>query len=251
MWPEGRPSTGAKPSTKEILKIARRTTSIIKSKITSNVCLFGSAAVYLCADPSRVPDVRIDVLARILLVLPLTAHPQDVDMVINTPFYDDEQIKKIIVEADSRYFLQRSNKWPNAKYMKLYCRLPGWHRNGRCVKVDILVPPSDLGLPEILASDTPVIKDIPVMPLFALLVMKTQGWWDHRVSFREDFRAKEDADIDDVDALLDRAADEDVDYNQECGQYTSKFMDKALRMARKFVRHNGRREKWKAIGFPL
>ena len=235
------------------MKIARRTTSIIKSKITSNVCLFGSAAVYLCADPSRVPGVRIDVLAHILLV-PLTAHPQDVDMVINTAFYDDEQIKKIIVEADSRYFLQRSNKWPNALYMKLYCRLPGWHRSGRCVKVDILVPQSrKLGLPEILASDTPVIKDIPVMPLFALLVMKTQGWWDHRVSPKnlKHFRAKVPADIDDVDALLDRAAEKDVDYDQECGQYTSKFMNKALRMARKFVRHNGRREKWEAIGFPL
>jgi hypothetical protein len=244
MWPQG------PPSTKEILKISRRTTDIIQSKITSNVCLFGSAAAYLWADPGRVPNVRIDLLVR--MVLPFTAHTQDVDIVVNAS-YDAEKIKEIIVETDSRYFLKPARQ-RDADYEVLFCRLPGWHRRRRCVKVDILVPPSDLGLPEILASDTPIINDIPVMPLFALLVMKTQGWWDHRVSPREDFRAKEDGDVDDVDALLDHAADEDVDYEVEraSGRYTSEFMDKTLLHARRFVSVlRGRREKWKAIGFPL
>ena len=234
MWPEG------PPSTKEILKIARRTTSIIKSKIPSNVYLFGSAAVYLWANPGRVPGVRIDLLARIL---PLTAHPQDVDIVVVNTFYDAEQIKAIIVGADDRYFLKPA-RWRDADYEVLYCRLPGWRSRRRRVKVDIVVPPSNLGLPKISASDT--IEDIPVMPLFALLVMKTQGWWD-----RKDFRAKVNADIDDVNALLYRAAEKYVDYNQVCGQYTSEFMRKALVMARRFVRRHGRREKWRAIGFPL
>ena len=186
----------------------------------------------------------------LLVYLPLTAHSQDVDIVVNA-FYDAEQIKAIIVDADDRYFLKPARR-RDADYEVLFCRLPGWRSRRRCVKVDILVPPSDLGLPEILASHTPFINNIPVMPLFALLVMKTQGWWDHRVSFREDFRAKEDGDVDDVDALLDRAADEDVDYEEERGRYTSEYMDKALLHARRFVSVlRGRREKWKAIGFPL
>jgi hypothetical protein len=42
----------------EIWKIARRTTNIIESNITSNVCLFGSAASSLWADIGRVPNVR-------------------------------------------------------------------------------------------------------------------------------------------------------------------------------------------------
>ncbi len=46
------------PSILEIWKIARRTTDIIESEITSNVCVFGSAAVSLCADIDHAPKVR-------------------------------------------------------------------------------------------------------------------------------------------------------------------------------------------------
>jgi len=227
MWPQG------PPNTKEILKISRRTTDIIQSRITPNVCLFGSAAAFLWTDTGR----RV---------------PNDIDILVNTS-YDAEQIKEIIVDADDRYFLKRARR-RSAQYKVLWCRLPGWrtpHR--RCVKVDILVPPCEpLGLPEILASDTPVIENIPVMPLFDLLVLKTQGWWDHRVSPRKDLRAKEDGDVDDVDALLDRAVEEDVDYELVRGRHTSGFMHKALLLARRFVSVlRGRRGEWKAIGFPL
>jgi hypothetical protein len=175
-----------------------------------------------------------------------------VDIVVNT-FYDAEQIKEIIVDTDNRYFLQRPRQ-RNSPYKKMFCRLPGWYTHARCVKVDILVPPSGkLGLPEILESEIPVISDIPVMPFFALLVMKTQGWWDHRVSPRTDFRTKEDGDVVDVEALLDHATDENVDYEEEraSGRYTSEFMDKALLHVRRFVSLHGRRWKWRAIGFPM
>ena len=46
------------PTEQEIWKIARRTTDIIESYITTNVCLFGSAASSLWADIGRVPKVR-------------------------------------------------------------------------------------------------------------------------------------------------------------------------------------------------
>ena len=46
------------PTEQEIWKIARRTTDIIQSNITPNVCLFGSAATSLWADIGRVPNVR-------------------------------------------------------------------------------------------------------------------------------------------------------------------------------------------------
>lgn len=90
------------------------------------------------------------------------------------------------------------------------------------------------------------------MPLFDLLVMKTQGWWNHRVSPRKDFRAKEDGDVADVDALLDRAIEEDVSYQEErgVGRHTSEFMDWALLLSRRFVSLHRRREKWRAIEFP-
>jgi hypothetical protein len=132
------------------------------------------------------------------------------------------------------------------------CRLPGWHTYHRRVKVDILTS-GTINLPEILASETYQINNIPVMPLFDLLVMKTQGWWDHRISPREDFRAKVQVDVIDVDALLDRAIEEGIEYEDESAPYrhTYEFMELALVLARRFVKRHRRRGKWRAIGFPL
>ena len=176
---------------------------------------------------------------------------QDIDIVVS--YGDDpEWIKRAIVDADDRYFLEPSKK-RREKYKKLYCRLPGFHAYDRCIKVDILVPPSELGLPDVDSFETPVINDIPVMPLFELLVMKTQGWQHHRTSEREDFRAKVNADVTDIDALLDCAIQEDVWYQDEIdsNRLPSEFMDWALTLARMFARRHGRWRKWKAIGFPL
>ena len=132
------------------------------------------------------------------------------------------------------------------------CRLPGWHAYRRSVKVDILTS-GTINLPAILASDTPQINNIPVMPLFDLLVMKTQGWWHHRISPRKDFQEKVKADVVDVDALLDRAEEEGVEYEDEHAafRHTCEFMEWALLLARRFVRRHRRRGKWRAIGFPL
>jgi hypothetical protein len=55
------------PTEEEIWKIARRTTDIIESNITSKVCLFGSAACSLWADIGRVP--RVCRATRIYLLL--------------------------------------------------------------------------------------------------------------------------------------------------------------------------------------
>ncbi|KAN0133060.1 hypothetical protein V8E53_009090 [Lactarius tabidus] len=219
------------PSAKEIEKIARRTTDIIKVHITTNVCVFGSAAAHLWADIGRVPH--------------------DIDILVHHPYFDAERIKEIIANADSRYFLKPS-RFRKAKHKILMCRLPGWHAYHRCVKVDILIP-GTINLPEIPASATPDIERIPVMPLFELLVMKTQGWWNHRVSPRKDFQAKVDADVDDVDALLDRAKEEGIEYEDERAicRHTHEFMEWALLLARRFVKKHRRRGKWRAIGFPL
>ena len=51
------------PSDKEIERIAQRTTNIIKDRITSNACVFGSVVAYLWADIGRVPHVRACLLS--------------------------------------------------------------------------------------------------------------------------------------------------------------------------------------------
>ncbi|KAF8489439.1 hypothetical protein F5888DRAFT_1621967 [Russula emetica] len=220
------------PTEQEIRKIARRTTDIIDSNITSNVCLFGSAASSLWANIDRVPN--------------------DIDVVISEEGWDPEDIKKLIVGADDRYYLERSRK-RGATYRKLYCRLPGWATDDtRCVKIDILVPPT-LNLPAISADETNFIRKIPVMPIFDLLIMKTQGWWDHRNSDRADYRAKQSADVSDIVALLKRAKFEKVSYVDEFNEdrHSREFMSRARSLVNRFVGVYGKTRQWRALGFPV
>ncbi|KAH9017347.1 hypothetical protein EDB83DRAFT_2571340 [Lactarius deliciosus] len=179
-----------------------------------------------------------------LAVRPLTSgltigrDPNDVDIVLwdEGESLDPEEVKQFIVHTDDRYFLKPSKR-PGATYEILYCRLPGWRTDPdwRRIKVDILVAPGELGLPKIKSYEQNRIAGIPVMPLFALLIMKTKGWWDHRISSRWDFRAKERADVTDIDALLNRALEEEVSYQVEKYRYTSKFIRRGITLARKIL----------------
>jgi hypothetical protein len=135
----------------------------------------------------------------------------------------------------------------------LYCRLPGYATdNTRRVKVDILVPPT-LNLPAISASERCHINNIPVMPIFELLVMKTQGWRDHRNSYRADFRAKESADVSDIFALLERAKEENVSYINKAKKcrHSLEFLNLAFSLANGFVRVYRWPRQWRALGFPV
>jgi hypothetical protein len=177
---------------------------------------------------------------------------QDIDLVITagrSEHFDSEDIKEEIVDKDDRYFLEPSRQ-PNATYQVLYCRLPGWWTENRCVKIDILVPPA-LGIPRILSSNTVVIGGIPVMPLFDLLVMKIQGWQDHDNSRRPDFRAKVGVDVTDIRALLNRALSEHIWYPTEKGRHSDKFIDRARTLSFKFIKRHGGSEIFQKLGFPV
>ena len=186
---------------------------------------------------------------------PRTTITQDIDIVVSAEVLgltaEDiaEEIKERIVEADDRYFLQASRR-RNATHRILYCRLPGWRTYGRQIKVDILVPPT-LNLPEIRSHDVVYFDGIPVMPLFDLLVMKLQGWWDHRTSPRDDFRAKESVDVDDIRALLDRADTENLSYDDEINGHYQDFVDNACTLLRRFVSVYGGNKRWRYLGFPV
>jgi hypothetical protein len=182
----------------------------------------------------------------------LVFNTQDIDIVVSVEGIDPEYIKQTIAGEDGRYYLERSRK-RGATYRKLYCRLPGWATDEtRCVKVDILVPPS-LNLPTIGASERWFIRNIPTMPIFDLLVMKTQGWWDHHISNREDFRNKENNDVSDIVALLKRAKFEKVSYVDEVDEsrHSREFMSRARTLVNRFVSVHGRNRQWRAIGFDV
>jgi len=91
------------------------------------------------------------------------------------------------------------------------------------------------------------------MPIFDLLVTKTQGWWDHRTSLRVDSEAKESADVSDIFALLERAKEEKVSYVDEVDvdPHSQEFMDHVRTLVNRFVGVYGRHEQWRALQFPV
>jgi hypothetical protein len=163
-----------------------------------------------------------------------------------------EDIKETIAQADGRYYLEQS-KIPGKTYQILYCRLPCWFFEGpRRAKVDILVPPI-LNFPAISVSETIFIYNIPVMPIFDLLVMKTQGWRDRYFSSRNDHRAKENADVSQIFALLEVAEQQNVSYVLEADEdrHSPEFMNHADILASEFVLVYGKARPWRALRFPL
>jgi hypothetical protein len=189
----------------------------------------------------------------------LVFNAQDVDIVVSE--YPDEvlglpeaekqaeKIKDIIERADGRYFLEPSRR-NNATYLILYCRLPGWNTNGRCVKVDILVPPT-IGLPVVTDSEAILRHGIPVIHILDLLLMKIQGWWRHRTQSRDAIKAKHD--VYEIFALLEWAREARVSYVNKANEfrYTPKFRGRARTLVNTFVHFNGGREQWRALQFPV
>jgi hypothetical protein len=245
---------GGPPTEEEIRTVARRTIDIIiESNITTNVYLFGSVASSLWADIGRVPNVRpsttFALSIRFFRLKRIVFKTQDVDVVASEApglweKLDAERIKEAIVGADGRYVLERSRKI-GATHHILYFRLSA---AGRRVKVDVLVPPS-LGLPK--PTMIYLINDFRVMPIFELLIMKTQGWWDHYTSHRADFRAKGRTDVTDIFALLERAVTEGASYADEADKLSREFISHALILVGRFVRVYGRHQQWRALQFPV
>ena len=114
---------------------------------------------------------------------------------------DTEHFKQLLAASDDPFFLAPSRR-RNAGYKVLWYRLPsppGAPRR-RC-KVDILVP-GIMNIPDIPPQQIKRKLGLPVMPLLPLLMMKLQGWTDHRASPRADFQAKQHVDVDDIKELL-------------------------------------------------
>ena len=135
---------------------------------------------------------------------------QDVDLAVFTLTHTQEELKQILVRADSRFYLVRSRS-RFASYRVLWYRLsPGvYPRPLVDCKVDV-VRPGTLSVPHVPAERLVTLRGLPVMPLVPQLLLKLQGWTDHRDSHRADMRAKMVVDVVDIDALLDIAVERRV-----------------------------------------
>ncbi|KZT08224.1 uncharacterized protein LAESUDRAFT_649859 [Laetiporus sulphureus 93-53] len=163
----------------EIRGIAQQAVSIF-ADYGYDCCLFGSTACALYG---------------------ATRRPNDVDLIVLTN-EDTEDLKRILVNEDSRFFLVPSRN-PRATYEVLWYTLPsGRNRRRRTCKVDILTPGGNLDLPHVPRQHIKREQQLPVMPLLPLLLTKLRGWTDHRDSHRQDMQDKQWVDVEDIDELL-------------------------------------------------
>ena len=125
---------------------------------------------------------------------------QDIDVIVMTSTYSTEQIKALLARSPGFYL--RPSRKPGQTYKILYYKLqPNLFYDRRSCKVDILIP-GIMNIP-LLASDRIVWKEhLPVLPLLVLLLLKLQGWSDHRASTRSDMQQKQYADIRDINQLV-------------------------------------------------
>ncbi|EPQ53004.1 hypothetical protein GLOTRDRAFT_15009, partial [Gloeophyllum trabeum ATCC 11539] len=203
-------------------QVARVATSILERNGLS-CCVFGSMACNLYGT---------------------TRTPNDVDIVVMTSSYTQEELKELIRRSDSRFYLIKP-KTPNATYRVFYFRLDGYRRS---CKVDILLP-GIMSIPTIPRGRITKVHDIPVMPLPALLLLKLQGWSDHKGSTRPDMVDKQYVDVQDVSELLRIAHNRDLWMPSETW-LPSAFLDMGEERVERFVEeYTSTSDPWEAVGY--
>lgn len=124
-------------------------------------------------------------------------------MILSTLF-DQETLKRLLVREDPRFYLVSSRN-PRATYKVLWyslsARISRYPLPTIDCKVDILIP-GVLNIPNVPIPRVLTLSGLPVMPLVPQLLLKLQGWSDHRASHRSDMQDKQYVDIRDIDALL-------------------------------------------------
>jgi hypothetical protein len=111
------------------------------------------------------------------------------------------------VSTNPSFFLVKSRN-PRNTYKVLWYNLRGassYLRAEHACKVDVLIP-GIMNIPCVRQQDvvhtTMQGSSIPVMPFMAVLLLKLQGWADHRDSYRMDLQNKQHVDVADIYQLL-------------------------------------------------
>ena len=175
---------------------------------------------------------------------------QDVDVVVMTTTQTTEVLKELL--ARSQGFYLRPSKKPGETYKILFHKLKSNNSSTRrFCKVDILVP-GIMNIPMVPRKRIVQIDHLPVLPLLVLLLLKLQGWSDHRASTRSDMQQKQYVDIRDLSQLVAAAARAGAHLEQ--GNWLPKsFIDRArehLALYLRIVRPTPTSH-WKDIGFDV
>jgi len=181
--------------------------------------------------------------------------PKDIDIVVLTDQKTQEELKNLLVSADSHFYLVRS-KDPWATYRVLWYRLSPastYSYSRRSCKVDILLP-GIMNIPSVPPQRIVRLRtgDLPLMPFLPLLLLKLQAWMDHGVADKAYLRDKQYVDVEDIDELLDLASNKyDVSLRTEKWMPDS-FVREAKRRVVEYVRKfPDSRDSWRELGFSV
>lgn len=165
-----------------------------------------------------------------------------------TTTHTTEELKALLARAGGFYL--RPSQRPGETYKILYYKLKkSSMAPHRSCKIDILIP-GVLNIP-MIPTDHIVWKDgLPALPILPLLLLKLQGWEDHRNSSRSDIQQKQLTDVRDVAQLVATAARQAANIHSET-YLPDSFVQQAQTRLNKFMETVRPAEPllWGRIGF--
>ncbi|PCH36940.1 hypothetical protein WOLCODRAFT_83009 [Wolfiporia cocos MD-104 SS10] len=181
-------------------------------------------------------------------------YSQDADIIV---FTDDDQeyLKQLLVGEDSSFYLRRPRDRQES-YKKLYYRLPSPQRGPkrmckRKCKVDVLVP-GKMRIPDMPQRHIMRQGGFPILQILPLLLLKLQGWNDHRHYPFGDYRRKKiPADVDDITGLLEIACNRGTHLGSKSLRWLpEKTVDASRKRVKWYVKkYPESAQKWERLGF--
>ncbi|KAG9127707.1 hypothetical protein FRC07_010630 [Ceratobasidium sp. 392] len=173
------------------------------------------------------------------------------DLLVLDTTSSQEQIKRVLVNANSRFYLIPARD-PLATYKVL------WYRTALDVRVKVdLLQPGIMSIPNISSDEIErrttsayggSQSRIPVAPFGVVLLLKLQAWEQHRDSSEYRFREKQYTDARDINVLLPLAVAGRVVFDS----LPDEFVREARRRVALYTRtHPTTEQPWQQLGFEV
>lgn len=173
-----------------------------------------------------------------------------------------EDVKQRLAAHSTRIHLVPS-KTPGMTYRVLrygsdsdHCGMPG--APAKLIKVDVLVAEENLRVPTLLADRVLHLDGWPLPPLSFLLLLRLQGWSDHRQAELDHHREKAEIDVVDlcmhlVPHVLASTFEAEGTLWEEAQMYLpEEFLMLSRKRAQAFVaEYPWATDDWRKLGFPL
>ncbi|TFK64119.1 hypothetical protein BDN72DRAFT_846874 [Pluteus cervinus] len=176
-------SYSSSPTISELNDVAKAAITVFK-KHDLQTCVVGSLACYHYG---------------------MNRTPADVDLIVMSRSYSQEQLKEMLVREDPRFYTVRAKNWPRDTFNVLWFRISTSNTSysvSKTCKIDILQP-GVMNIPSVPSQLFVQTAGLPLMPFLPLLLLKLQAWEDHGNSSKPHLQRKQTTDVTDLISLTD------------------------------------------------